>query len=77
MRVTERDGAPLQFAEVSGVFERPSDSRLDQTFTMRENEPGVYLTDVRLPEPGAWNLVLQVRRGGQLHELHASTSIGE
>lgn len=77
VQVSERDGAPLQFAEVSGVFERPSDSRLDQPFALPEIEPGVYQADIRLPEPGAWNLVLRVQRGEQLHEVHAKTSIGE
>jgi nitrogen fixation protein FixH len=77
VQVTERDGTPLRFAEVSGVFERPSDSRLDQAFAMQETEPGWYQADIRLPEPGSWNLILQVRRGAQLHELHASTSIAE
>lgn len=74
-RVLERDGAPVRFAEVTGDFQRPSDSRLDQPFVMQEIEPGLYRTAIVLPEPGLWNLVLQVRRGEQLHELHASTSV--
>ncbi len=77
VQVTERDGTPLQSAQVSGVFERPSDTRRDQVFRMQETEPGVYRAEIRLPEPGAWNLVLQVRRDEHLHELHANTSIAE
>jgi nitrogen fixation protein FixH len=77
VQVRERDCAPVQFAEVSGIFQRPSDSRLDQHFVLQETSPGVYRTDLVLPEPGMWNLVLQIRRGEQLHELHASTSIAE
>lgn len=76
-RVLERDGAPVRFAEVAGVFQRPSDSRLDRPFSMQEIEPGLYRTAIVLPEPGLWNLVLQVRRGEQLHELHASTSVAD
>lgn len=75
VKVTEADDAPVQFAEISGVFQRPSDSRLDQAFTMQEIEPGLYRVILALPEPGVWNLVLKVRRGEQLHEVHASTSV--
>ncbi len=77
VQVTEADGAPLASARVSGVFQRPSDSRMDQRFTMQEIEPGLYRVILALPEPGAWNLVLNVRRGTQLHELHASTSVAD
>lgn len=75
VQVRERDGAPVRFARVSGVFQRPSDSRLDRSFAMQETEPGVYRAAIALPEPGLWALVLQVRRGEQLHELHARTSV--
>ena len=77
VQVRERDGAPVRFADVEGVFQRPSDSRLDQAFRMQEQDPGVYNAEILLPAPGLWNLVLQIRRGEQLHELHASTSVAE
>ena len=77
VQVSERDGAPVEYAQVSGVFQRPSDSRLDQTFSMQEIEPGLYRAEIGLPQPGLWTLILQVRRGEQLHELHASTSVAD
>lgn len=75
VQVRERDGAPVAFADVSGTFQRPSDSRLDQPFRLTEVEPGLYRGQVVLPEPGAWRLILQIRRGEQLHEIHADTSV--
>ena len=75
VQVEEADGAPVRFAAVSGVFQRPSDSREDRPFDMQEIEPGVYRAALSLPEPGLWRLVLKVRRGEQLHELHATTSV--
>jgi nitrogen fixation protein FixH len=75
VRVLEADGAPVQFAQVSGVFQRASDSREDESFDMHEVEPGLYRTVLSLSEPGTWYLVLKVKRGEQLHELHASTSV--
>jgi nitrogen fixation protein FixH len=77
VRVLERDGAPVRYSDVAGIFQRPSDSRLDQPFTMSEIEPGLYRAELVLPQPGLWNLVLRVRRGEQLHELHASTSVSD
>jgi nitrogen fixation protein FixH len=77
VQVSEADGAPLRFAQVNGLFQRPSDSRLDYRFAMQEIEPGLYRVILALPEPGTWDLVLTVKRGAQLHELHASTSVAE
>lgn len=75
VRVKEADEAPVQFAQVSGVFLRPSDSRKDTAFEMKEIEPGLYRAVLSLPEPGMWDLMLNIRRGEQLHELSASTSV--
>jgi nitrogen fixation protein FixH len=75
VKITERDGAPVAFATVGGSFQRPSDSRLDQSFQLTEVEPGLYRGQVLLPEPGMWRLILQIRRGDQLHEIHADTSV--
>jgi len=67
--------AGTQFAQVNGIFQRPSDNLLDHSFAMQEIEPGLYRVILALPKPGRWNLVLRVKRGAQLHELHASTSV--
>ncbi len=75
VRVIDREGVPIDFARVSGTFQRPSDSRLDQAFQLKEVEPGLYRGQVTLPGPGAWRLILQIRRGEELHEIHADTSI--
>ncbi len=75
VQVLEADGAAVQFAEVSGQFQRPSDSRQDIAFDMGEVEPGLYRVVLTLPEPGVWTLVLKINKGQQLHEVHASTSV--
>lgn len=76
VRVLQAGEAPLQSAQVDGVFLRPSNSRRDTAFEMKEIEPGLYQAVVTLPEPGSWDLMLSIRRGEQLHELSASTSVG-
>lgn len=73
--VTDRDGVPVRGAKVSGEFMRPSDSRMDQAFSMDEVEPGVYQVRITLQEPGLWDLVMHVRRGDDLHEVRASTTL--
>ncbi|MDZ7661762.1 FixH family protein [Thiohalophilus sp.] len=77
LRVLDRDGTPIGDAEVSGVFLRPGDSRLDQPFAMQPQagEPGSYLADLVLPEAGRWELLLQVRRGKETHEIKATTRV--
>jgi len=75
VQILEPDGAAVQYAEISGQFQRPSDSQQDMAFDMREVEPGLYRVVLTLPEPGVWALVLKIRRGQQLHEVHASTSV--
>lgn len=77
VQVTERDGSPVSFATVEGSFQRPSDSRLDQSFQLTEVEPGLYRGQLVLPDPGVWQLVLHIRRGEQLHEIHADTSVSK
>lgn len=77
LRVTDKDGTPIQDAQVSGVFLRPGDSQLDQSFVMQalSGEPGSYLVELVLPEAGRWELLLQVRQGDNLHEIKATTRV--
>lgn len=72
-----RMGEPLVGATVTGQFLRPSGSALDVAFELAEREPGVYEAALKLPAAGAWNLVLQIRQGDELHEVRASTTVME
>lgn len=73
--VTDREGRPVRAAAVHGEFLRPADSRLDFQFAMDEVDAGVYRAAVTLPAPGTWNLVLEIRRGDDEHEVRASTRV--
>jgi nitrogen fixation protein FixH len=72
---TTRDGEPLTAAEVQGRFLRPADSRLDTAFAMREVSAGVYQVSLALPAAGTWNLVLELSKGDDRHEIRASTAV--
>lgn len=75
--VQTRESEPLTSATVAGQFLRTSTSKLDVDFTLNEAAPGVYETKVTLPAAGRWNLVLSIRKGDDLHEVQASTAVGE
>ena len=75
--VHDRNGNAVAGAEVQGGFLRSADTRLDQRFTLVETAPGVYQHDVVLPLPGVWKLVLEIRRGEDLHEVRAATEVAE
>lgn len=73
--VSDRDDVPVTGAEVSGRFLRTSNSRDDFAFAMSEVAPGEYRAELEMPLHGLWQLVLQVRRGEDLHEVRADTSV--
>lgn len=73
--VQTREAKPVIAAEVSGQFLRPSDSKQDIAFQLREVAAGVYETTLALPLPGSWNLVLHIRKGEELHEVRAITQV--
>ena len=73
--VQTREGDPIDGATVVGRFLRPSTSSLDIDFKLAEVAPGRYETEVRLPVPGHWDLMLQIRKGEELHEVQANTQV--
>ncbi len=75
--VEDRDGRPISGAQVHGEFLRAADTRQDQAFALTETAAGVYQAELVLPLPGVWELMLQVRRGDDLHELRATTEVAE
>ncbi|MEE9494574.1 MAG: FixH family protein [Gammaproteobacteria bacterium] len=75
--VNDRDDQPVEGAVIKGLFQRPSDVRLDQEFTMLEVAPGVYQSELSLPKAGVWKLVLGIRKDAATHELFAVTTLTE
>ena len=73
--VSDRDGRPVSAAAVSGRFLRSSNSRDDFDFAMSESAPGEYRAKLQMPLHGVWELVLQIRRGEDVHEIRAETSV--
>lgn len=73
--VHDREGLPIIGAEVHGRFLRPSNSRDDFDFHLSEVGGGEYRTQITMPLPGFWRLVLEVSKGDARHEIRATTSV--
>jgi len=73
--VSDREGRAVSGASVDGRFLRTSNSRDDFGFAMDEVASGEYRVTLAMPLHGLWNLVLQIRRGEDLHEVRATTSV--
>ncbi|MGF1529058.1 MAG: FixH family protein [Candidatus Competibacterales bacterium] len=75
VEVVDPQGAPVSGAEVVGDFMRPSDHTLDRAFAMEEVDPGRYRVALTLPEPGRWQLLLEIDKAGERHEVQATTTV--
>lgn len=77
VRLADRAGQAIRGARISGRFLRPGNVRQDQDIRLRETEPGLYQTTLRLPEPGRWDVILDIRKDDIVHELNARTSVAQ
>ncbi len=77
VRIADRKGQAVRGAVVSGRFLRPGNVRQDQDVTLRETRPGLYQTRLQLPEPGRWDVILDIRKDEIVHELNARTTVAE
>jgi nitrogen fixation protein FixH len=73
--VLDAEDRPVTGADITGRFLRTSNSDYDFDFRMTEIAPGDYQLESVLPLPGLWRLVLTIRRGDEVHEIRAITSV--
>ncbi|PIE82852.1 MAG: hypothetical protein CSA09_04695 [Candidatus Contendobacter odensis] len=73
--VETRDAVPVTGARVTGMFLRPSSNKLDVGFDLPEIAPGIYEASIALSVVGHWDLVLQIRKDEELHEIRARTRV--
>jgi nitrogen fixation protein FixH len=60
----DRDGAPIEGAQVSARFVRPTSAGFDSALRLNETKPGVYEAAPRLALPGQWDLVVTAAHDG-------------
>ncbi len=75
IQVTDKEGQPVSGAQVEVSFLRPSDKRLDKHFTLAEGSAGAYGQQVQLDAPGAWTVLLVIRRGEDVHEVKGQMQV--
>jgi len=77
IQVLDADGNPVEGANVTARFLRFSSKALDFTRTLEETAPGVYQADISASRPGRWEMIIDVRRDGETHELRGMTDIAD
>ena len=77
VEVFTKDKKVVTGAKVLAMFLRPANSKEDKHYTLLEIEPGVYQQSINLPEPGHWDLVLDIKKGKDEHEVRAKTVIAD
>lgn len=58
----DKDGQPVSQAEVKVGLWRVANSRDDQSAEMREMEPGLYQTELLLPDAGRWLAEINIKK---------------
>ena len=71
----DRDGSPMQDAEVTLDLLRPAQATRDQSLNLPLAGPGQYQAWVSLPEVGRWIAVLHVARGGDDYKIEQQLTI--
>lgn len=64
VNVRDRNGTPPDSITLAAKVAHPADTRRDQTLAMRQIAPGSFDGAVRA-EPGQWDLVIDISRGGE------------
>ncbi len=81
VRLTGKDGRPIDDAEVTLRVSRAGTSRLDRSAPAPHGQDGRYAAVIPMPEAGFWDLDVVVRRGGESLTLgrfiHVAGEVGE
>jgi nitrogen fixation protein FixH len=64
IELRSRDGAPLEGARVEAMAQRPLGTDPGVQLAFRAIEPGRYVAQTSLNQPGQWDLLLAVSKGG-------------
>ncbi|RRQ20373.1 hypothetical protein D5687_09665 [Guyparkeria sp. SCN-R1] len=75
IQVLDEAGQPVEGAEVTAHFLRFSSKSLDFTRQLDEVKPGMYQAGITPTRPGRWEIIVDVRRDGETHQLRGMTDV--
>lgn len=76
LQVLDRNGGPVSGATVAGRFMRSADFHRDREVMLEEVDLGLYRASVTLEDAGAWQVLVVITRGEDVHEIQARTTVG-
>ncbi|MEJ2693720.1 MAG: FixH family protein [Candidatus Thiodiazotropha sp.] len=74
--VTDKEGVPVDPAEVIFYAYRPSDAKQDFSVPMQKVGPGLYQADVSFPLKGAWDTLVSVKHGEDEYNTPKRIGVG-
>ncbi len=75
VQVVDSGGQAVRGAEVTTSFLRFSSSAMDFVRQLDEIEPGVYQAGITVPQPGRWEINVDIRYEDDIHQLRGMTDI--
>jgi len=75
IKMTDKEGKPVDNATVNVQFLRPADKSKDQKWEFEEIAPGIYAKQMVFADAGLWNVDIRVERGEDLHEVKGKTMV--
>ncbi len=75
IQIKDKNENAITNANITGQFIRFSNSRLDQKFSMKYIDNGIYQVMVNLSEPGRWGLVLKIHHASTDYEIEGTTTV--
>ncbi|HSH84836.1 MAG TPA: FixH family protein [Guyparkeria sp.] len=75
VQVLDRAGQAVRGAEVTASFLRFSSEAFDFTRQLDEIEPGVYQAGITPPQPGRWEVLVDIQHDDDMHQLRGMTDI--
>lgn len=76
LEVKDKSGLLVKGAQIKGKLQRPGNISIDQTFKMNEIEPGLYMSEIFISEPGRWDAIIGISLNQDIHEVRMHTFIG-
>ena len=75
VKVTSRDGKPLQNAMVSVSIQPLADAESKHDVQLKEENPGAYRGQLDFARPGHWVMELRIERGSDKYQVEQSVSV--